>query len=170
MGQLRSATRALASTDLRPACLLEALDAYAARHQVGFMTTLVYADLDVHSRDLRFACAGHLPPVLVSAAEPARLAWEGRSLPLGLQGNDEAERPEAGCQLGPGTALLLYTDGLVERRRQPIDAGLERLVAATEANRDEPPERLAANLLHALEESERQDDACVMALSLKGGG
>jgi phosphoserine phosphatase RsbU/P len=168
MGQLRSATRALASTGLRPARLLEALDAYAARHQVGFMTTIVYADLDVHSRDLRFACAGHLPPVLVAGSEPARLAWEGRSLPLGLHGKNEAERSEAGCQLDPGTALLLYTDGLVERRRQSLDAGLERLVAETDAHRDEPPERLAANLLHALEESERQDDACVMALSLRG--
>lgn len=168
MGQLRSATRALASTGQPPARLLEALDAYGTRHRVGFMTTVVYAEVDVEVRELRFACAGHLPPVLAPGSEPAHLAWKGRSAPLGLGGKEGAERPEASCQLEPGSLVVLYTDGLVERRREPLDAGLERLVAKVEANRAEPPNRLAANVLHAFETAEREDDACALALALRG--
>ena len=168
MGQLRSATRALASTGQPPPRLLEALDAYAVRHRVGFLTTAVYMELDVDSHELRFACAGHLPPVIAPASEAAHLAWEGRSLPLGLGGRDEDARPEARCRLDPGSVVLLYTDGLVERRRQSLDVGMERLVAEVEANRGETPERLTSNLLHAFETTERQDDACAMALSLRG--
>jgi PAS domain S-box-containing protein len=168
MGQLRSATRALASTGQPPPRLLEALDAYAVRHQVGFLTTAIYMEFDVDSHELRFACAGHLPPVIAPAGEAAHLAWKGRSLPLGLGGRDEDARPEARCRIDPGSIVLLYTDGLVERRRQSLDAGMERLVAEMEANRSEPPERLTANLLHAFETGERQDDACAMALSLRG--
>jgi PAS domain S-box-containing protein len=168
MGQLRSATRALASTGLPPARLLEALDAYAARHRVGHMTTLVYAEVNLDSRELRFACAGHLPPVLAPGSEPAHLAWKGRSLPLGISLKDEAERPEARCRLGPGSVIVLYTDGLVERRRRSLDDGLERLVAEVEARREEAPAQLAADLLRTLAAGERQDDACAMALSLRG--
>jgi PAS domain S-box-containing protein len=170
MGQLRSATRALASTGLPPAGLLEALDAYGARHRVGFMTTVVYMELDVDSRELRFACAGHLPPVLAHASEPAQLGWKGRSLPLGFgdNGREREARPEARCRLEPGSVVLLYTDGLVERRNQSLDAGMERLVAEVEANRGLAPDRLAARLLRAFETAERQDDACALALSLRG--
>jgi serine/threonine-protein kinase RsbW len=168
MGQLRSATRALASTGQPPPRLLEALDAYAVRHRVGFLTTVVYMELDLDSHELRFSCAGHLPPVLAPAGEDAHLAWKGRSLPLGLGGRDEDARPEARCRLGPGSLVLLYTDGLVERRRRSLDAGLEQLVAEVEANRGEPAQRLTSNLLHAFATSERQDDACAMALSLRG--
>ena len=168
MGQLRSATRALASTGQPPPRLLEALDAYAVRHRVGFLTTVVYLEFDLDSHELRFSCAGHLPPVLAPASEDAHLAWKGRSLPLGLGGRDEDARPEARCRLDPGSVVLLYTDGLVERRRASLDAGLERLVAEVEANRGEPPEQLTANLLRAFDTTERQDDACAMALSLRG--
>lgn len=168
MGQLRSATRALASTGLPPAQLLEALDDYSARHRVGLMTTVVYAELNLDSHELRFVCAGHLPPVLARESERARLDWEGRSLPLGLCAKDEAMRSEARCHLEPGSTVVLYTDGLVERRRQPLDTGLERLVAEVEAGRGEAPDRLTTNLLRALEAGERQDDACAMALSLRG--
>jgi PAS domain S-box-containing protein len=168
MGQLRSATRALASTGLPPAQLLEALDDYGARHRVGYMTTVVYAEIDLEAHELRFACAGHLPPAIAGASERTQLVWEGRSLPLGLCAKDESERTEARCHLEPGSAVVLYTDGLVERRDQAIDARLDRLVAEVEANRAEPPDRLAAHLLHALEAGEHQDDACAMALSLRG--
>jgi phosphoserine phosphatase RsbU/P len=168
MGQLRSATRALASTGQPPSGLLEALDAYCARHSVGFLTTMVYVELNIDSHELRFACAGHLPPVLASGSEAAHLGWEGRSLPLGLGTREGEERPEARCRLEAGSIVALYTDGLVERRRQSLDSGLERLVAEVEANRGEPPARLTAHLLRAFATSERQDDACAMALSLRG--
>jgi sigma-B regulation protein RsbU (phosphoserine phosphatase) len=168
MGQLRSATRALASTGLPPGPLLEALDAYSDRHRIGAMTTLVCAELNLDSHEFRFACAGHMPPVMAHRAEAAKLAWKGRSLPLGIGAKDEDKRAEARCHLEPGSLVVLYTDGLVERRRQSIDAGLERLVREVEAKRTEPPAQLTAGLLRLLGTAERQDDACAMALSLRG--
>jgi sigma-B regulation protein RsbU (phosphoserine phosphatase) len=168
MGQLRSAGRALASTGLPPGPLLEALDAYSDRHRVGAMATVVYAELDLPSRELRFACAGHLPPVVAAAGEEPRLAWEGRSTPLGFRPQGGERRPEATCRLTPGSLVALYTDGLVERRSRSIDAGMERLLEEVEANRMEPVARLASSLLRLLDTAEHKDDACVMVLSLQG--
>ena len=75
---------------------------------------------------------------------------------------------EVRLQLSRGAGFLLYTDGLVERRRQAIDVGLQRLLAEVEANRDASPPTLTANLLRLLDPGERDDDACAMAVSLSG--
>ncbi|MDQ2630769.1 MAG: SpoIIE family protein phosphatase [Actinomycetota bacterium] len=166
MGQLRSATRALASTGLRPGRLLEAVDSYATRHRVGGMSTLVYAELELGTRELRFACAGHPPPVLAAAHEEPRLAWEGRSVPLAVHLKEDRSRPEASCQLAPGSLVLLYTDGLIERRERSIDAGMERLLEEVCAHRDEPSTGLAAGVLRALEADEHRDDACGLVARL----
>jgi phosphoserine phosphatase RsbU/P len=166
MGQLRSATRALASTGLPPAALLEALDGYSARHEVGGMATVVFAELDRGSRELRFACAGHLPPVLAPAGEDPRLVWEGRSTPLDVRLRKDARRAEASCPVEPGSLVLLYTDGLVERREEPIDAGMDRLLGEVRAHREEPPADLTASLLRTLGDDEHRDDACVLAACL----
>jgi phosphoserine phosphatase RsbU/P len=168
MGQLRSAARALASTDLGPGALLEALDAYTRRHDVGSVTTVACAELDLGTGELRFACAGHVPPVLLPAGEEPRDLWEGRSPPLGVRMGKDGARPETSCHLAPGSAFLLYTDGLVERRDQSIDVGLRRLLEEVRLRRDEPPAALAPNLLRALRPTDHEDDACLMALSLKG--
>ena len=166
MGQLRSAARALASTGLPPAPLLEALDDFIRRHDVGSMTTLAYAELSLGSRELRFACAGHVPPAVAPAGEEPHLAWEGRSLPLGARLRRDSTRPEASFQLDSGGLFLLYTDGLVERRTQSIDVGFERLLREVQANREEPAPSLAASLLRTLGAGDHHDDACVMVLSL----
>jgi PAS domain S-box-containing protein len=168
MGQLRSAARALASSDLRPAKLLESLDAYSARYRVGGVSTAVYAELDLDAGTLRFACAGHLPPIVAPAGEAARLTWEGRSTPLGVRPLDGRGRSEAECRLPPGSIVVFYTDGLVERRRQAIDVGMKRLLDEVEARRDEPPGKLTAGLLRLLDSVEREDDACALALALRG--
>jgi PAS domain S-box-containing protein len=161
MGQLRSATRALASTDLQPGRLLEALDAYARRHDVGLMATVVYAELHLRSLELRFGCAGHLPPVLVSGGE-TRLLWGGRSRPLTGYGKERCRRPEATCQLTSESLLVLYTDGLVERRGREIDIGLQLLVGQVRTLERDPGSSLSATLLHALDDSDHSDDVCLL--------
>lgn len=166
MGQLRSATRALASTGLRPGRLLEALDAYAARHEVGAMSTVVYGELELGTREVRLACAGHPPPVLAGAGEEPRLAWEGRSTPLDVHLKEDRSRPEASCQLAPDTLVLLYTDGVIERRERSIDIGLDQLLEEVRTHRHEPSAALAGSILHALEADEHRDDACVLAAKL----
>lgn len=162
MGQLRSAVRALALSGPRPARLLESLDAYAARHQVGAMTTLAYAELDLRSRALRFACAGQMPPILALAGEPACLTWDGRSPPLEACARG-SERAEAVVELPGGSSVFFFTDGLVERRNEEIDAGLGRLVAAIEPRRREPLSALTAELLYGFGSDRDRDDLCMLA-------
>lgn len=164
MGQLRSATRAFASTGLGPAPLLEALDRYVGRHGVGATATVAYAELDLGSLELRFACAGHLPPILATEDGDPRLSWKGRSPPL--DADRKQARGEAVCPLTPGSLVVLYTDGLVERRGRPIDAGIERLLEQVRAHRDEPLAGLTASLLHSLQDSDQRDDVCLLAASL----
>jgi PAS domain S-box-containing protein len=167
MGQLRSATRALASTGLRPAALLEALDAFAERHRVGVMATLVFADLDLRARTLRFACAGHPPPVIVCADDPPELHWGGRSAPIDAHAGRHSIRPEADFDLGAGGLVLLYTDGLVEHRGRDLDEGMERLLDAVTRLKGEEPPALTARLVQDLESGEHRDDICALAVNLR---
>jgi sigma-B regulation protein RsbU (phosphoserine phosphatase) len=165
MGQLRSALRALASTGLRPAALLEALDRFARVHGVGRMATLACAQVDVVSGRVRYACAGHPPPAAIAPGGGTRLLWEGRSLPLDARG--AGARAEGELELQPGGGLVLYSDGLVERRGRPLRDALDGLVAALDGA-DAPPGRgLAAAVADALlGDAGRDDDVCVLALGL----
>jgi serine phosphatase RsbU (regulator of sigma subunit) len=127
MGQLRSAVRALAAVKLRPSKLLEALDTYAQRHGVGAMTTLAYAELNTADGDLRFACAGHPPPLVHEPGAAPQFAWDGRSTPINAF-PEAAHRDESELKLRPGSTVLLYTDGLIEHRRRPADQGMQDLI------------------------------------------
>jgi PAS domain S-box-containing protein len=164
MGQLRSAVRALASTGLGPARLLDRLEAYVERHDVGRMATLVYAELDLSAGRLRYACAGHPPPAILAPGDEPWFAWEGRSLPLDALVTPEEPRAEATFVLDAGTALLLYTDGLIERRSSNVAEGLERLLRELSSRREEPG--LAHAVVSALEDREHPDDVCVLLARL----
>jgi serine phosphatase RsbU (regulator of sigma subunit) len=89
------------------------------------------------------------------------LLTAGRSLPLGLV-DRRVPRDEAAVELSPGGGLLLYTDGLVERRGEPIDTGLARLLAA--AGHSAAPEALTAALLPP---EGSDDDVCVLSVRLR---
>jgi PAS domain S-box-containing protein len=166
MGQLRSATRALASTGLAPGPLLEALDGFADRHRVGAMATLIFAELDLVDRSMRFACAGHPPPVLVRGDDPPGFLWEGRSAPVDAFGGKHRVRPEAACDLGPGGFVLFYTDGLVERRGHDLDEGLEHVLDALIGWRDQRPGDLTETLVRDLATDEHRDDVCILAVAI----
>jgi sigma-B regulation protein RsbU (phosphoserine phosphatase) len=163
MGQLRSAVRALASTGLGPGRLLDALDAYAERHEVGQMTTLICAELALGSRRLRYACAGHPPPLILSPDDEPSFAWEGRSTPLDIAPASPAPRSEAVLELAPGSTVLLYTDGLVERRSESLTDGLDRLLQGAVTHRDDAPAALVSALVHALHDPAHIDDVCLLA-------
>ena len=163
MGQLRSAVRALASTGLSPAQLLEALDGYSRRHDVGRVATLVYAQLDLESRQLCYASAGH-PPIAVAApgVEPS-LEWEGRSAALDAYYGKPISRDEAALVLQPGSRIFLYTDGLIESRVRAVDDGLDLLLAELAAD----PGVTADALVHSLRDPDNADDVCVLAARLE---
>jgi PAS domain S-box-containing protein len=168
MGQLRSAIRALGSTGLAPGALLEGLDTYARRHGVGEMTTLVCAELDLRTRELCFSCAGHPPPVVLAPGEPPAFAWEGRSRPVDAYVEEPAPRTQAALALPAGAAVVLYTDGLVERRGETIDEGLDALLADLAGRDGEPAAELADGLMRRLRDAAHPDDVCVLVARLSG--
>jgi serine/threonine-protein kinase RsbW len=161
MGQLRSAVRALAVTGLAPGPLLERLDEYAGRHDVGKMCTLVYAELDLAKSTLRFACAGHLPPVLALPGEDPRFAWGGRSAPLAAFAPAE-EREDSTEPFPPGSMVLLYTDGLVEERAMPVDHGMERMRSAVATHRNDTTAAILDEVLSVAPTSAHADDVCAL--------
>jgi PAS domain S-box-containing protein len=165
MGQLRSAVRALALTGLQPAALLEHLDEYALRHDVGKMCTLTYAELSLAKRQLRFASAGHPPPLLAVPGRDPHFVWGGRSTPLDAFGSGAA-RVEATESLPPGSTVLLYTDGLVEQRSEPLDDGMERLRSTVAAQRSEAVSTMLGRLIREVPDTRHDDDICVLVARL----
>ncbi|MHA7135315.1 SpoIIE family protein phosphatase [Oerskovia turbata] len=143
MGQLRSASRALLLENLGPAATLEGLDRFARTLPGAELATVLCAIVDEDARTLTYSAAGHLPPLVVSKAE-TRWLNDGRGTPLALS---TAPRAEATATLDAGDAVVLYTDGLVERRGEHLSEGLRRLADAALAIREERP---AADLPDAL--------------------
>ncbi|MET7403423.1 SpoIIE family protein phosphatase, partial [Dactylosporangium sp. NPDC005572] len=164
MGQLRSAVRALASTQGGPAEVLRHMDAFVTTFEGGRMTTLAYAELALDSGLLRYACAGHPPPLLLRPGEEPGFLWDARSGPIGTTAGSRL-RTEAALTVPRGSRLLLYTDGLVERRGERIQDGLDRLAALAGERRDADLDELTGQVSDALVPSEGgHDDMCLLAV------
>jgi sigma-B regulation protein RsbU (phosphoserine phosphatase) len=167
MGQLKSATRALAVARLPPAELLTHLDSFVELAPATQMSTLIFAVVDLSSGQTRFACAGHPPPVLIPVDGKPTLIWEARSRPLGLS-VEGSPRKEASFTLEPGARLLCFTDGLVERRGESIDAGLDRLLDAVERRRGTSIDELLDQLVdELLTDAPSRDDACLLGVEFR---
>ena len=115
MGQLRSACRALLLDNASPAAALAKLDRFAARLPGAQCTTAVCAVLDPDTGELVYSSAGHPPPILVHADGTTRMLEDGHTIALGIR--PDWSRPEARVTMPARSTVLLYTDGLVERRR-----------------------------------------------------
>ncbi len=165
MGQLRSAIRALASAEAGPARLLERLDRFVDRVESARMATLAYCEIDLKSSEMTYACAGHLPPLLAEPGDSPRYLLDGRSGALGSRAGRTA-RVEHRAQLPAGSRLLLYTDGLIERRNRRIDKGFEVLARTYAGRRDAPLPGLTAGLAESLVGKEHADDVCLLCLAL----
>jgi hypothetical protein len=164
MGQLRSAVRAVAGPGVGPARLLTRLDRFVDQVEAAALSTLAYAELELATGTVRYACAGHPPPVLLPAGGAAELLWGGRSTPLGTYGR--GARGEAVVQLGVGDRLLLYTDGLVERRDRALDDGLAALVRVAQGTGTSPLGQAVRTVTDELLRDEQgRDDVCVLLLA-----
>jgi serine phosphatase RsbU (regulator of sigma subunit) len=159
MGQLRSAGRALLLESRSPGQVLTALDTFAGRIPGASCTTVFCAVIEPCSGVLRYSSAGHLPAVVADRGSPTLLG-EARGLPLAVA--DGHSRSEAEMVLPAGATLLLYTDGLVERRGEDLDVGVARAVAALDAGQHLPPAELAEALRDALLPGPRDDDVAFL--------
>lgn len=165
MGQLRSGLRALAGTGVGPGAVLDQLDTFADRVPGAGSATVTYAEVDLSTGLLRYASAGHLPPLLVGADGGAEHLWGGRSLPL-ASFPVGTSRSEACAQIDDGGRLVLYTDGLIERRDRGIDEGLDALAIAVQELAAKPLDAMTDELLtRLLADEAARDDVCLLCAS-----
>jgi phosphoserine phosphatase RsbU/P len=127
MGRLRSALRAYALEVLDPSIVLERLDRKIQHFEPGQMTTVLYGVIDPTLTTLEISSAGHPLPVVAGPRSTA-LVDDNVDRPLGV--SPEQHRHNSTIELQPGGVVALFTDGLVERRGEPLDQGFERLCAA----------------------------------------
>jgi hypothetical protein len=162
MGQLRSVTRAFAVADggeRTPGEVLTRLNSHQLALGRDELFTVVYAIIDRDSGSVCWANAGHPPPLLRATDGNARYLEGGE----GLTGLEEIIYADQRVPLGIGDLLVFYTDGLVERRGESLDAGLERLQQAVGAG-PEDPEELCEHILQMalLPDARLQDDVTAL--------
>jgi PAS domain S-box-containing protein len=156
MGQLRASTRALLLTGAEPARLLEQLDSVAEFIPDAFCATVFVAIVDMDAQTLHYSSAGHVPPVFATGSAPPELLTDGHSVPLAVHRNEP--RPQAARPLTAGSTLLLYTDGLVERRDRSIDEQIDRVAEVVSETVDLPVESVADEILRRLAPEGGYDD------------
>ncbi|MEU4035469.1 SpoIIE family protein phosphatase [Streptomyces collinus] len=158
MGQLRTAARAFAELDLAPEEALRHLDHLTEGIEQS-ITTCIYCVYDPHRGECRICLAGHLPPVLMRSGHAARLLDLPTGAPLGVGG---VPFEAATVAFRPGDQLVLYTDGLVETRSEPIDARLHTLLDALTTTRGHDPEYTCDRILEILRPPGGEDDVALL--------
>ena len=162
MGQLRSASQAVLLRAPGPAEALADLDTFASRIPGAECTTVFCAILDPAAGTVTYSCAGHPPPILVTAGADHRLLDQARSLPLAMLPADW-RRGQATATLPPGATLMLYTDGLVERRNQPLDQGIDAAAVAVAEHAQDHPDDVADYVMSAMTPAAGyEDDVAVL--------
>ncbi|GAA4295299.1 SpoIIE family protein phosphatase [Mycobacterium paraffinicum] len=163
MGQLRSSARALLINGAEPALLLEQLDSAASLIPNAYCTTVFLAILDTESGVLQYSNAGHMPAVLVGS-EPGTtvMLTDAASVPLAVRRPEP--RPQTSRVLPPGSTLMLFTDGLVERKHESIDDGMGRAAAVLAKTTALPLDSVADAVLRELAPAAGYDDDVAMVI------
>lgn len=170
MAQIRNLARGIAvATDQSPARILEHLDRTMELLRVETMATAIFARVEqtpeqkaAGLRTLRWSRAGHLPPVLLRADGTAELLDDGGETILGIY--PDVERTDLTIELAPETTVVFYTDGLIERRRIPLDISLEYLRSEISGLQHLDPEKLCDHLLAHFATHDQDDDIALMVL------
>ncbi|MEV6642631.1 SpoIIE family protein phosphatase [Amycolatopsis sp. NPDC051371] len=162
MGQLRSACRALLLEANGPAHTLTTLDRFADRLPGALCTTVFCGVLDPATGTLTYSSAGHPPATLVHSDGSAEFLDAGGSVPLAVR--VPVTRPEATAVVPIGSLLMLYTDGLVERRRESLDDGIDRATSAAHDARDADLADLATTLMVRLRPADGYEDDVALLL------
>lgn len=146
MGQLRSALSAASRVADGPAQALEVLGLYARSVAGAENTTVAKTFIDWDTHTITYSSAGHPPPALLQMDGTVEFLDQATDPPLGAR-PEHAPRPQATAPFTEGAVLVLYTDGLIERRREDIDTGLARLAGSLARHQAADPETLADALL-----------------------
>ena len=165
MGQLRSVTRAYALADegrRLPGEVLTRLNSYQTQHGEGELFTVLYAIIDPREAAVTWARAGHLPPLLRRGGGETAYVEGGD----GLIGLERVQYTEIRRELGPAGLLVLYTDGLVERRGESLDQGLARLEQAAASGPDDPQQLCDHILDRLLPEEGSHDDVTAVVVKV----
>jgi len=165
-GQVRNLLRAYALDKPGPADVLHCTNSAIARLLPEAVATAFFAVLDLTTGDLSYASAGHPPPACVIGAGQAGYLAAASGAMLGAPGGAFT----AGHQhIVPGTALLLYTDGLIEHRHRDITQGLDELAGAMRQSAGLTAEQICTTVQAALlGATPRADDVCLLAARLTG--
>lgn len=163
MGQLRSSARALLINGARPALLLEQLDSAASLIPNAYCTTVFLAVLDTETGLLEYSNAGHMPAVLAGPeAGHTAVLTDARSVPLAVR--REGPRPQASRMLPQGSTLMVFTDGLVERKHESIDDGIARAASILAKSMKSPLQEVPETLVRALAPPSGYDDDVAMVV------
>jgi serine phosphatase RsbU (regulator of sigma subunit) len=160
MGRIRSALRAYALVCDDPAQALIALDRKIHHFEAGNLTTAVYALISPDRTVVHVASAGHLRPVLAAPGKAAALADMTVDRPLGV-GAPTLDRHTTTLDFPPGAALVFYTDGLVERRGEIIDTGIQRLTSEIQL---ETAATMCDHIMATVVNEQRTDDVAVLTI------
>jgi PAS domain S-box-containing protein len=163
MGQLRSALRGLVLAGMQPAAALEALDKFASIVPGAQFASCLVAFLDAEHQRLTVSVAGHMPPLIVNA-HGASFFEDAQDPPLGFT---STPRRTTNLDFPRGSTIILFTDGLIERRNEPLDVALERLAVAAVGQCGQGISRLSDRLVRALvRDSFHDDDVAIICARL----
>ena len=165
MSQVRNALRAYAHEGHDPDVILVRLNELIESVGGPALTTVFVGKLDPTSRTLTYANAGHPPALLLQAGGNVLMLDDAHGLPLGV--GNEVQAKQTVRVLQPHDLLLMFTDGLVERRDLPIGDGLERLRRCLQGSAA-TCEALLAKVVQTLAENEPEDDVALLAIEIAG--
>lgn len=164
MGQLRSAARALLLEEADPAHMIASLDRFSLSIDGGAYASVVCAVVDRNAGTITYCRAGHPPPLL---RRPEGIAWLDASGGPILGVEVDKERVNTTVPFAVGDVLVMYTDGLVERRRRPIEEQLDVLARLVSERRDAGATALADSILNELIEDIVEDDVVLVVKQLE---
>jgi GAF domain-containing protein/anti-sigma regulatory factor (Ser/Thr protein kinase) len=168
MGQVRTAIRAYAVAGQDPSAVLSSIDHLFDALAEDRVVTAVVGTINPQTGSVRLANAGHPPPLIIRSDGTSTFASTHGSL-LIAAGLGGPERPAESLMLEPGDSLVMYSDGLIERRGELITVGMQRLAdTAMDVALSGWPQHAAAELATRLGEDERADDVVVLALRYLG--
>ncbi|MBJ7453682.1 MAG: SpoIIE family protein phosphatase [Blastococcus sp.] len=170
MGQVRNALRAYAFSEDSPAEVLARLNRLITGLGDNGLATALFGRLDPTQRMFRWSCGGHPPPLLIGAAG-VRLLPGPAGVMLGAVPAARAHYADSQAAVEPDDLLVLYTDGLIERRDRDLDEDFAALIRAAGGLGGQPAETVCSTLMdRLLPDLEHEDDVCLLVLRVLPAG